>query len=774
MREKHNTEAMKTKKTEQKISAHPEQDAILFHALFDNHQDTLVFIDENFKIQFFNKKAAKRSFFFEKKEMKLGMDIHEFATGEDRRVFDSFFNDALQGEQKSFLKNYIVDDKLYYLSFDFQPVTNNEVIRGVFLRVRDITQDQELRQSQNQTEAALRESEQRYKMLVERAFDAIYLIRNHNFEYVNKRYEALTGYSSEEVTHPDFNINVTLTEKSKRVMDERFEARKRGETLPSNYEFQVKRKDGQVVDVEISTASLQTEGDVLVLGIMRDISDRIEARKALQREKAYFKHLFESLPFGVVVLNNQDVVLDCNPRFLKMFGYEKNQVLNRPINDLIVPDFLKDEGNNLTTDVATGKIIASETIRKRADGKLLHVSINGQPVVLPDGSNIIFGTYQDISGRKKAEDALAEERELMNALMDTIPDTIYFKDTSGNFLRVNQAQLNALGVQSQEKAIGKSDFDFFDHEHSQRAYEQERAVMSHDKPLINHIEKVETANGTRWFSATKVPLKNAQKEIIGMAGISRDITELKQMEDVLKKNETHLRELNAEKDKLFSIIAHDLRSPFNSFIMLSEMFADEQYNLSLEEMRKMAQSMHKSASNLSDLLDNLLDWSRLQRDLFKTEKTRLKLHLLIDEALDAMSEVIEQKKLTIQLDFPDNFKLIADKRMLSSIIRNLLSNAVKFTPSGGTIWISAGADAMESCITVKDSGIGIPEKIKSKLFQIDGKTGRKGTDGEPTSGLGLILVKEFVDKHQGRIEIESEEGMGSSFKVIIPQLETEN
>ena len=751
-----------------------ERDAKLLHALFDHHQDAFLFIDENYRVQFFNAVAQKRAFFYQQREIKTGDDIHNFVLDADRVSFDEYFSKALHGETQTVIKRYEVEGRNFDLQFVFQSIGHHKDLKGVFFHVRDVTADQELIRIKNQTEAALRESEQRYKMLVERAFDAIYLIRNYNFEYVNKHYEALTGYTSEEVTHPDFDINSILTEKSKRVMDERFEARKRGETLPSNYEFQVKRKDGKVVDVEISTASLQTDGDVLVLGIMRDISDRIDARKALQREKAYFKHLFQSLPFGVVVLNNKDMVLDCNPGFLKMFGYEKNEVINKLINDIIVPDFLKDEGNYLTTDVASGKVIASETIRKTADGKLLQVSINGQPVKLPDGNKIIFGTYQDISDRKKTEQALTQERELMTALMDTIPDTIYFKDTGSNFLRVNRAQLEALGVQKQEEAIGKSDFDFFDHEHALRAFEQERAVMSHDKPLINHIEKVETSSGIHWFSATKVPLKNTHGEIIGLAGISRDISEMKQMEEVLLKNEKHLRELNAEKDKLFSIITHDLRSPFNSFIMLSEMFADEEYNLSLDEMRKMAQSMHKSASNLSDLLDNLLDWSRLQRDLFKTEKSRIKLHLLIDEALDAMSELIEQKKLSVQQDIPKNFKLIADNRMLSSIIRNLLSNAVKFTPSGGSIWISAGADATESCITVKDSGIGMPEKIRSKLFQIDGKVGRKGTDGEPTSGLGLILVKEFVDKHQGRIEIESEEHAGSSFKIIIPQFETED
>ncbi len=760
------SEAPDTLKTKQN-----EHDAMLLHALFDNHEDSFLFVDENYKIQFYNAIAEKRAFFYEHQEISIGDDIHKFVSEADRIGFDEHFTKALHGETQTVIKKYEIEGRQFSLQFIFQAIGRHQNLHGVFLHVRDVTAEEEAKRLQKETELALLHSEQRYKMLVEQAFDAIYLIRNHSFEYVNKRYETLTGYTFDEVTHQDFDIKKTLTDRSKQIMEQRFEARKRGEVLPSNYEFQVKRKDGKVVDVEISTASLQSDNDVLVLGIMRDISDRIEARKTISRERAYFKHLFESMPFGVVVLSNKDVVLDCNPAFLKMFGYTKEQVIDKLINDLIVPDFLKDEGNRLTTDVASGKVIASETTRKTADGKLLQVSINGQPVVLPDGNEIIFGTYQDISSRKKTEQALEEERELMNALMETIPDTIYFKDTSSNFLRVNKAQLNALGVNKTADAIGKSDFDFFDQEHAQQAYEEERKIMTQDKPLVNKVEKVETALGTKWFSATKVPLKNKKKEVIGLAGISRDITEIKRLEENLRKNEAYLSELNAEKDKLFSIIAHDLRSPFNSFIMLSEMFADEQYNISLEEMRKMALAMHKSASNLSDLLDNLLDWSRLQRGMLHIEKSRVKLKHLVDETLDALGDAIKQKKLHLHIDMPDNFKLIADKRMLSGILRNLLSNAVKFTPESGSILISAGTDTSDCYITVKDSGIGIPEKIKSKLFQIDGKTGRKGTAGEPSSGLGLILVKEFLEKHNGRLELESSEGEGSAFTVFIPQLQ---
>ncbi len=533
-------------------------------------------------------------------------------------------------------KPFKISENGKYLEFYFQALSSASGVKGgVSLTVRDVTREQHLAEAHKLSTDALRQSEQRYKMLVENAFDAIYLIRNYNFEYINKRYEKLTGYSSEEVLAPDFDINCMLTPKSKAIMEERYEARKNGEKLPSQYEFQVKSKSGNVIDVEITTAAVSENDEVLVLGIMRDVSDRLSVRAALENEKAYFKHLFESLPFGVVVLNQEDSVLDCNSAFLTMFKLEKEHTVNSKINDLIVPDFLKAEGNALTNDIILGKVIARETTRISSDGNLLQVAISGQPITMPDGSQIIFGTYQNITRRKKTERALQQERKLMNALMDNIPDTIYFKDTASNFTRINKAQQKALGVKTAEDAMGKSDLIFFDQAHAQKSFEEERSVMSRNKPLINKIEKLKTSDGWKWFSATKVPLKNDDNDIIGLAGISRDITEMKLMEEVLRQNEQYLQNINAEKDKLFSIIAHDLRSPFNSFIMLTDMFIDKEYDLTVNDMKSIALSMKKSASNLTDLLDNLLDWSRIQRGgLFNIQLVEIELFSLVLSAIE--------------------------------------------------------------------------------------------------------------------------------------------
>jgi two-component system sensor histidine kinase/response regulator len=236
-----------------------------------------------------------------------------------------------------------------------------------------------------------------------------------------------------------------------------------------------------------------------------------------------------------------------------------------------------------------------------------------------------------------------------------------------------------------------------------------------------------------------------------------------QAEKALRENEEKLRELNAEKDKFFSIIAHDLRSPFNGFLGLTQMIIEEMPSFSSDELLEMAVKMRKSALNLYNLLENLLQWSSMQRGL-KTFAT-----------LDQIFEVADSKGISIRLNIPEDLMVSADSRMLESVIRNLVTNAVKFTNKGGNITIEAKAitnDMVE--IAVKDTGIGMRKSLMDDLFRLDVNTSRKGTEGESSSGLGLVICKDFVEKHGGKLWVESEEGVGSNFYFAIPNNRVSN
>jgi signal transduction histidine kinase len=238
--------------------------------------------------------------------------------------------------------------------------------------------------------------------------------------------------------------------------------------------------------------------------------------------------------------------------------------------------------------------------------------------------------------------------------------------------------------------------------------------------------------------------------------------------EVKYKNE-QLQKSIAEKDKFFSIIAHDLRSPFNSFLGLTQMISEELNSLSQTEIQHIADNLKKSAGNLYTLLENLLEWSKMQRGQMDFNPVRFNLSHKIVNCTETVFGQANIKNIVITTDIPEKLELVADGHMFDTIIRNLVSNAIKFTPTGGKVIISADKKNDQSVeINVIDSGIGIPDEMKSKLFSVSEKTSRKGTNGEPSTGLGLLLCKEFIEKHKGKIRVASEQGKGSTFTITIP------
>ena len=226
---------------------------------------------------------------------------------------------------------------------------------------------------------------------------------------------------------------------------------------------------------------------------------------------------------------------------------------------------------------------------------------------------------------------------------------------------------------------------------------------------------------------------------------------------------------NACKDKFFSIIAHDLRGPFSGFLGLTQIMAEELPSLSMVQVQDLASSMKNSAANLYRLLNNLLEWSQLQKGSIPFNPVEIQLRSLVDEVIAPALETAKSKEIEIGCDIPENIAVFSDSHILQTVIRNLVSNAMKFTPKGGKISVLAKiTDDKNVEIAIQDTGIGMSQEMLENLFRIDVQTGRKGTDGEPSTGLGLLLCKEFVEKHDGKIWVESEVGKGSTFYFSIP------
>jgi signal transduction histidine kinase len=237
----------------------------------------------------------------------------------------------------------------------------------------------------------------------------------------------------------------------------------------------------------------------------------------------------------------------------------------------------------------------------------------------------------------------------------------------------------------------------------------------------------------------------------------------------LRRQSIELQELNVTKDKFFSIIAHDLRGPMGGFMGLTDLLTEELSNMSMAEIQEFLGSMRESATNLFKLLENLLQWARVQQGGIIFNRERVLFRPIVIESLELIRESAKKKGITIISDISEELEVFADSNLLQTVIRNLVSNAVKFSARGGTVNISAKTTEDDSVeISVKDMGIGMNREMIETLFRIDVKNGRPGTEGEQSTGLGLLLCKEYIEKHGGHIRVESEVGKGSVFTFNIP------
>lgn len=224
-----------------------------------------------------------------------------------------------------------------------------------------------------------------------------------------------------------------------------------------------------------------------------------------------------------------------------------------------------------------------------------------------------------------------------------------------------------------------------------------------------------------------------------------------------------LEKLNAEKDKFFSIIAHDLKSPFNSIVGLSEMLVDQISKKDYDGIEKYARIILQSSHRAMNLLMNLMEWAQSQTGRMEPNPESFDLIEFIHDITPLFEDIAGQKGITIKKELPQKATVFADQAMINTVLRNLISNAIKFTRQGGEIILSVTKNENKCTVSVKDNGIGIPKERVEKLFRIEESESTAGTANEKGTGLGLILCKEFIEKHDEKIWVESEEGKGSTF-----------
>ncbi|MGB7848087.1 MAG: response regulator [Candidatus Acidiferrum sp.] len=375
---------------------------------------------------------------------------------------------------------------------------------------------------------------------------------------------------------------------------------------------------------------------------------------------------------------------------------------------------------------------------------------------------------QEVDERMRAEEALSKERQVLRALIDNVPDFMYVKDTESRFVVANASIVRSLGVNSPDDLIGKTDFDFSPPEAANALYKDEQNIMQSKLPLFNREEESgkNSSSNPIWLLTTKVPLLNNSGGVIGIVGVSRDITARKKTEVEWQRAKEAAEAANRAKSEFLANISHEIRTPMNGILGMTELVLDSKLDPEQREYLNLAKI---SADSLLSLINDILDYSKIEAGKLEIDVLDFHLGSCLGDTMKALSVRAHQKGLELAFEIEPDVPaaLTGDPGRLRQIIVNIVGNAIKFTQQGEVILSVKKESQAENDLllhfTVADTGIGIPLEKQAAVFeafkQADGSMTRKygGT------GLGLTISSRLVELMGGRIWVESEVGSGSRF-----------
>ncbi|MBM2814363.1 MAG: sensor signal transduction histidine kinase [Ignavibacteria bacterium] len=531
-------------------------------------------------------------------------------------------------------------------------------------------------------------------------------------------------------------------------------------------------------ETQVELNALNTELEARVEERSEDLKDEIERRKnveqSLRQSEEKYRNIFLELQDTYFLLDTKGNIQNISPSCATTFGRTQDELIGTNFSSLLYRT--SDIDFFLKKILAKGEITGFELRFKPVEDRDIYLSINAHCDYNFDSTPTqVEGILHDISERKRAEEIIENDRYLLRCLIDNMNAYVFIKDTESRFIVVNKTLSEVMQPESPDNIIGKTDFDFYPKELADSYYLEDKEILSTGKSFIDIEELgVDKNNEPIWILTTKVPFYNPDGNIAGIVGISTNINERKKSEEAIRKSAEELKELNATKDKFFSIIAHDLKNPMGNLKQLLNLVWSEFNNITSYELREYIDSLNQSAQRTYNLLENLLDWSGMQRGRFKYEPEDIDLYEIAFNTVYTLNSNATEKNIKLINEIqPDTF-VLCDKEMIMTVVRNLTSNAIKFTIPGGSIVISAiiNNENEHVEVTVTDNGIGISEENITQLFKIDANISTPGTADEKGTGLGLILCKEFIEKHGSRISVESQTGVGSSFKFILPKSKT--
>lgn len=605
--------------------------------------------------------------------------------------------------------------------------------------------------------------DKKFKTLLESSSDSI-LIHDMNGMVLEANHVAceIFGYTRNKMLGKhmkDLRTNIHLTEFGQQI-------EKLKQTGYFIFEMDSLRRDGTVIPQEINNRLIEYEGETAVLSIGRDIRERRQNEEALRDSERKYRTLFEEFPEGIAQFDTEGIITLCNESFVDLVGSREKEKLSFDLLNLL-------EEKNLENNVARIPEVPVhydlKYIFSDKNGRT-PVSITYEPIV-SENSGLAGGIVlvEDLTEVKRLETVRLQQTESLRRLVDSIPVPAFCKDRNGIYIACNKGFENLVRVQKQD-ILGKRIHDFVSLKIAEEYHAMDIEQVKHKRNRAYETSLKSSDGSMHQVMLNKFIFSGVTEEDSVLLGIMIDITERKQAEEKMLQAKMVAEAANRAKTTFIVNMSHELRTPLNSVIGFSELLLSETVGPLNEKQKRYTENIQKSGNHLLDVINDVLDISRLELGNIDLYYETVDIPGVIEEVQRVLSPLSAEKNISIESNVEQGLKtVIADRVKLKQILYNILNNAIKFSSENGkvTIYAEFKEDMIE--ISIKDEGIGIHEADYERVFhpfvQIDESISRK----HGGVGLGLALVKRFVELHGGKVWVNAIPAKGSTFTFRIPK-----
>ena len=722
--------------------------------------DALFVVDQEGKVLFWNK-AAEGLFGYSKSE------VYGKFFGRILGLFDfEFFNEIKKELNNSGLwaKEITVfkrnrEKEVIEAKFTYTSSIKNEIV----ILCSDIT-------NRAFNEQQLKMSAERYKNFIFQTEEILCTVEiDGSISFVNPAFVRTLKYSENELLKK--NIVELIESEKYDAAGLNFQSFEK--LINKKYEISFRSKYGNSILLSSRFIPVLNEAGAIKQFncYFLDISEsRVEENNLL-----LFKALFEASNDGIALETNKKLIL-ANDEFANIFGYPGGyELYQKELNDLISDnDVLK--VNEYFRLIENNKQAPRrvEFVGKRLDGSAFFAEVTAASFIFNKKPHVVM-IARDVTEKKRSQQVIKDSEEKYRNITENIDDFLF------TFERVDTHLRPVFYTSSVEKITGYTQTDLLSdsklflkiiHPDDLKIIKNKIANLFKSKIQLSSEFELRIINkhgNIVWVRIKLNLLRDREGTIQKLYGLVNDISLRKKAEDELKKSTDNLVKLNETKDRFISIISHDLRTPFSSILGFTDLLLNDE-GLTDEEKKQYVTFIRESSSSMLSLVNSLLDWTRLQTGRIKFEPEKSSVFKIINKSLNTLKGTAFQKGIKLKSLVPEDVFVFIDEDLILQVFNNLISNAVKFTNRNGNIVISVSpSDTLRFLeFSVKDDGTGIQKEDLDKLFKVDSKFTSEGTAGERGSGLGLSLVKEIIEKHGGRVWVESEYGYGSDFKFTLP------